>query len=85
LGTEAARRSTPHQDGGISNDRQRALLDEYLAALARAEQEAEKNASPEFVAFELRQAHRAASCLLGKNEGVEEVLSEIFSKFCIGK
>ena len=45
----------------------------------------EKNSSPEFVAFELRLAHQCISQILGKDDTMEEVLDEIFSRFCVGK
>ncbi|MFH1018520.1 MAG: hypothetical protein V1798_10140, partial [Pseudomonadota bacterium] len=85
LGKQAARKCQVGHDGGVANDRQRELLDGYVNALARAEGELQKDASPEFVAFELQQAYRNVSRLLGKDEGIEEVLSEIFARFCIGK
>jgi tRNA modification GTPase len=40
--------------------------------------------SPEFVAEELRAALDAVGEVVGKTE-VEEILGEIFGRFCIGK
>ncbi len=85
IGAEAARACQVGRDGGVSNDRQRELLDEFLDALSRADGELQADASPEFAAFELQRAYRGISRLLGEDEGMEEVLSEIFSRFCIGK
>ena len=72
-------------EGGISNDRQRELIDEYLESLQRTEDGWKKGVSPEFIAFDLRQGYRALSRMLGKDEDMEDVLDEIFSRFCIGK
>jgi tRNA modification GTPase len=72
-------------DGGISNDRQQKLLVRAGDALGRAEVELRREASPEFVAFELREAHRALSRILGEDDGIEGILGEIFARFCIGK
>ncbi len=72
-------------EGGISNDRQRALLLKYIRALDRGETSWRNEMSPEFVAFELRQAYQALSQMLGKDLDMEEVLNEVFTKFCIGK
>lgn len=85
LGNAAAEETTLSADGGISNDRQRELLDGFLDAMKNGELEWKKGASPEFAAFEFRQAHRLLSRLTGKDESVEEILEEIFSRFCIGK
>src|SRR5262249_4637021 len=45
-------------EGGVANDRQRELLGGYLESMTRAEEEWSKGVSPEFVAVELRDAHR---------------------------
>jgi len=85
IGRRVVELTTACSDGGISNDRQRILMDHYLKALDQAEAEGRKGGSAELVAFELRQAHRALSRIVGKDESVEDILSEIFSRFCIGK
>lgn len=85
LGSAAAERSEVSSEGGIANDRQKELLDAFIRSFEKAEAEWRRGASPEFVAFELRAAHRALSRLVGKDEGNEDILNEIFSRFCIGK
>ncbi|MFH1262430.1 MAG: tRNA uridine-5-carboxymethylaminomethyl(34) synthesis GTPase MnmE [Pseudomonadota bacterium] len=85
IGTAAREASEVIAEGGIANDRQRELLDTVLAAVEKGKKEWKKGASPEFVAFEFRQAYRAASRIIGKEEGIETILDEIFSRFCIGK
>ncbi len=72
-------------EGGVSNDRQKNLLMEYVVGLKRVEEGLERRVSSEFLASDLRHAHRALSRIVGKDEGVEDILTEIFSKFCIGK
>jgi tRNA U34 5-carboxymethylaminomethyl modifying GTPase MnmE/TrmE len=85
LGRAAAEQAEVASDGGIANDRQKELLDRFIQSFQKAETEWKKETSPEFVAFDLRQAHRALSRMLGKDEGIDEILNEIFSRFCIGK
>jgi tRNA modification GTPase len=85
LTQETVEKTSLSMEGGISNDRQREKLDAYLVSLSNAEAEWRRNSSPELVAFELRAAHQNLSRLLGKDEGAEDVLSEIFARFCIGK
>jgi tRNA modification GTPase len=57
-------------------------VDEALAALARAQAKIE--AAPELAAEDARLAARALGTITGA-VGVEDVLGEIFSSFCIGK
>jgi tRNA modification GTPase len=85
FGVAAADRSQIASDGGIANDRQKELLDLFIASIEKGKAEWRQGTSPEFVAFELRAAHRALSRLVGKDEGIEDILNEIFSRFCIGK
>ncbi len=42
------------------------------------------NTSPEFLAFDLRQALRSLSTIIGTNV-TEDILGAIFAKFCVGK
>jgi tRNA modification GTPase len=81
----AALQATEEGCGGISNDRQRDLLDQYLCSIDRGWEATKERVSPEFVAFEFRQAYRALSKILGKGEDVEDILDEIFTRFCVGK
>lgn len=85
IGATAKEKSDLPIQGGISTDRQRNLLVNYQRFISQAAEAWKKGTSPEFVAFELRQAYQALSRLLGKDESMETVLDEIFSRFCIGK
>ena len=55
-----------------------------LAALEHAQAELLLEAAPELLAEDLRCAVRALESLIGRID-VEEVLGEIFGRFCIGK
>ena len=57
-------------------------MEEALAALTRAEANIER--APELAAEDARLAARALGKITGA-VGVEDVLGEIFSSFCIGK
>lgn len=66
----------------VTRSRQRALLQDASGALGRAV--TGRNSGDEIVAEELRVAATALGRLLGRID-VEDILGEIFSKFCIGK
>lgn len=66
----------------VTRARQRGLLQDALAALLRAG--TSRSAGDEIVAEELRIAATALGRLLGRID-VEDILGEIFGKFCIGK
>lgn len=67
----------------ISNERHRYVVDQVLGNLRRASKEI-SGSSLEFLAEELRLAGSRIG-ELGGVVGPEEVLGEIFSRFCIGK
>lgn len=71
--------------GGVSNDRQKELLQICIEQIQLSKQLLLDKQSPEFIAFEFRKSYQALNQLLGMDEDMEEVLSHIFSKFCIGK
>jgi tRNA modification GTPase len=52
--------------------------------LAKAQQSLTAGLSPEYAAFDLRQAVESLDEIAGRNLS-EEILDEIFSTFCIGK
>lgn len=82
--TEFAKVATGGGEGAlITRERHRRAMAAALAALERADQEHVFEA-PEFLAEDLRCAIRALESLIGKID-VEDVLGEIFSRFCIGK
>ncbi|NEW93734.1 tRNA uridine-5-carboxymethylaminomethyl(34) synthesis GTPase MnmE [Rhodopseudomonas sp. BR0M22] len=71
-----------HAEAGlITRDRHRALLADAAAALGRS---MAPGLAEEIVAEELRAAAHSLGRLLGRVD-VEDVLGEIFSRFCIGK
>jgi tRNA modification GTPase len=76
--------ATESADVIIAEERQYHALRDAQEALSRVMGAEQKKAGLEIVAFELRQAAEA----LGRITGVEigdDVLDQIFSKFCIGK
>jgi tRNA modification GTPase len=66
------------------NARHKACLTSAAAALDAARSALEQNLSPEFIAIELRAALDAVGEVAGRLDA-DEILGEIFSKFCIGK
>lgn len=71
--------------GGISNDRHLECLVQAEVSMERAAARQKEGASAEFVAFELQEALRVVSEILGSTEDAEAVLGEVFSRFCVGK
>lgn len=81
---EFAAATTGGGEGGlITRERHRHAITAALAALQGAQIEALTRA-PELLAEDLRRAIRALESLIGRID-VEDVLGEIFSRFCIGK
>lgn len=66
------------------NERHRHCLKRALAAVDQAAGALAEGLSPEFVALDLREALDSVGEVVGKVE-VDEILGEIFSRFCIGK
>ncbi len=66
------------------NSRQKLCLEKARAALASALSSLEKNLSAEFIVVDLREVIHQLGVLIGEVTS-EDVLGEIFSKFCIGK
>jgi tRNA modification GTPase len=64
--------------------RQKIILEKVRAALQQAREEMGQRASPEFVALYLQQALDELGSLIGRTTP-DDVLEEIFSRFCIGK
>ncbi len=82
--TEFAKAATGGGQGAlITRERHRRAMTAALAALGRAHEE-HIFAAPELLAEDLRCAVRALESLIGKID-VEDVLGEIFARFCIGK
>jgi tRNA modification GTPase len=72
------------QDIVISNTRHHICLKNTKSALDEAFQSVEKKMSGEFIATDIRSAIDQLSEIVGKISS-EDVLNNIFSKFCIGK
>lgn len=82
--TEFAKTATGGGAGGLlTRERHRRAMAAALAALEQAQAEHLVD-GPELLAEDLRCAIRALESLIGKID-VEDVLGEIFSRFCIGK
>lgn len=73
------------ESGGIANDRQKNLLQEFLGLFEKGYAAWIAGESPEFVSSDFRQAIGKIGELLGKDDHQERILDEIFSKFCVGK
>ncbi len=68
----------------LTRERHRLAVERALASLARAKESAMQGLPLEFPASDVREASRALSGLLGEI-APEEILDEIFRRFCIGK
>ena len=66
------------------NARHQACLQRANLRLREAEEGISGQADPELVAVPLREALDAAGEVVGSTD-IEEILGEIFGKFCIGK
>jgi tRNA modification GTPase len=68
----------------VPNLRQKTIMEKARAALQEARKEMAGNISPELVAVHVQQALTELGVLVGKTTP-EDVLEEIFSRFCLGK
>jgi len=68
----------------ITNFRHKQALESAREALCKTAEGLREGLSPEFIAFEMRAALTAFGSVLG-TDITEDVLSSIFSRFCIGK
>jgi len=76
--------AVPEGQAAIVNARQKRSIDDCLDGIRSAIGALEGGASEEIVVVDLQRASNALGLLVGAI-GNEEVLEEIFSKFCIGK
>lgn len=68
----------------LTKERHYKAVEEALSALKLVIEGLEGDLSAEFISFDLRQALKHLSSIMGINV-TEEILNEIFSKFCVGK
>lgn len=68
----------------ITSERHHIQIKEALAGLEEAEKEIKKKESAEFISLYLRKSLEALGRITGEVT-TDEILNEIFSKFCIGK
>ena len=68
----------------ITNVRHRKALESALSATQKVIAGIESSLSPEFIALDMRDVLLSLGEIIGTNI-TEDVLSAIFSKFCIGK
>ena len=68
----------------LTRERHRFAVEKAIEALDRAKASATEGLSPEFPAADVREASRALAELLGE-VAPEEILDEVFRRFCIGK
>lgn len=71
--------------GGISNDRQKELIEQMIECFSRSVHMIKDHQPPELTAVEFRQSYHSLNRLLGKEEDMEAMYDRIFSKFCVGK
>jgi tRNA modification GTPase len=84
---EGANPATPRDTAAVTNVRHAALLQRAHVALRRAREAVETPGGPvaeEFVLTDLQDARAALEEVTGKRTS-EDLLSHIFSRFCIGK
>ncbi|MDZ4677299.1 MAG: tRNA uridine-5-carboxymethylaminomethyl(34) synthesis GTPase MnmE [Oligoflexia bacterium] len=76
--------SNSEMNSVVSTQRQKEALEGALTHMSKASSLMRENASPEFIAFELKEALLKTQSLLGKNVG-DDVMDQVFKQFCIGK
>ena len=76
--------AAPESSPAIVNERQRAAMAESDAALEAALESLRAGAAEQYVVVDLRRSANALASLTGAITS-EDVLREIFAKFCIGK
>jgi len=74
----------PQEDVLLTNERQKYLVDQAMASLARAEEEVQSGMSEEYIVHHLYKAKQALEEMVGRTTH-EAILDRIFSQFCIGK
>lgn len=77
-------KSNSIEDCALINSRHKECLERAKEALVQTEQAILERQSEEFIAFNLKQAIISLGEICGENVS-EEVINEIFSRFCVGK
>ena len=68
----------------ITNVRHKAALQDACSALARVKESIESDMPEDFYSIDLLDAYEALGSITGEKTG-EDLVNEIFSKFCMGK
>ncbi len=68
----------------ITNVRHQALLREAEEALLRVKDSLEAGLPEDFFTIDLNEAYRSLGLIIGE-EAEEDLINEIFGKFCLGK
>ena len=68
----------------ITNMRQKAALQEAFASLQKVQESIENQMPEDFYSIDLMDAYEALGSITGDTIG-EDLVNEIFSKFCMGK
>lgn len=68
----------------LTNVRHKEAIQQAMAGIERVLQGLNDNVSPEFLTMDMRQSLNELGKIIGSNIS-EDILSEIFSRFCIGK
>ena len=76
--------AVPLESVAVTNSRHKHALTLAQKSLVHARNSAEANLSPEFIALDVREALNHLGEITGETTS-EDILEEIFSKFCIGK
>jgi len=75
---------TSQEEVFITQKRHHEILDKTLHALHQAQEGLHQSLSPEFISWHIREALLYLNSFFGGNVS-EDILQEIFSKFCVGK
>lgn len=68
----------------ITNTRHKTLLEDALAGIVRVEESLDAGMSEDFFSVDLMSAYEALGRIIGEEVG-EDLVDEIFSRFCMGK
>ncbi len=69
----------------VSNSRHLVALEQALADLQRVEQGMANHISGDFLAMDIREAFKHLGSIIGEIDTDQDILGNIFGKFCIGK